>query len=1014
MDVINEYKEKKKKFLDDPYIHTLFNEVIKLFDGYKAPAFKWYTDFEFDMENFAAFEGGLELREKFDEDPAKSIMVIEEALSLIGNPTKRDPPTQVWLRIKTTRKEINVKDLDTKKLNKLVVLEGVVKAKSADLLGRRMWSRWRCYECNKTETHGIYQNQLKSYCPRCKKWRKISSERDCSVYYLKLDDTSEQANTTSRSMAIQVLFEQGEAETFNKVRIGARVKITGILKRKKKDEKKQEYRYYVECRDLKLLEDIQKDLAISQADIDKFHQIALSKTLYEDMAQSIAPNIKGYENVKLACLLQLVGGCELQLEGRREERGPIHILLISSPGLGKCFARGTEVLMYDGSIKKVEDVVVDDIIMGDNSIPRKVLSLGHGREDMFKLTPVKGDSFVFNKSHILTLIHSNTKKIIDIPVEEFMDKLSWDPKWKIFRKGVEFNEKELSLPPYFLGVWLGDGSNRTQAVTIPDKEVISYLRTYADSIGYRLSQYYGSIEKKCPCWSIVKQKKTNHPNYVLEQLRKMNLLRNKHIPTKYKVNSRQNRLELLAGLLDADGYYIDNCYSIITKYPKLRDDILYLARSLGLAAYTSEKKGTIKSTGFVGYYHRVRISGEVGDIPCKIERKKPHPRKQCKNALVTGFKLEDAGIDDYYGFELDGNGRFLLADFTVVHNTQLMKRVMEFLPGSRFTGGKSVSGVGLVAAMSKDEEIGGWYVSAGAVPMAHNSLCCIDEGDKIDKNDLAHLNNAMVDMSVNISKAGIHATLQTNTAILLSCNPKDKVFDQMKPIWEQLGLPKDFLDRFDLVMPMLPPKTLEAKKEVAKLIVGKYERNQKAVKPRYKHEFVTKYIDYAKKLKPMVTEEVTNYIVDNYMNIAQPSDKQDQESSAYFSFRLLTNIVRLSQAVAKLRMETVKISVDDTQRAINILISSLKAQQIITTEGLMDYEKAEAIVPKSKRDNMQKLKSIIRDLQDGSSDKLANIDEITDLAIKEKISEDMTDELLEKLHMSGDIIQVRRGKYKLL
>ena len=681
MPEVNEYlnkKETKDKY-KEPWMYTLFNEVIKNFKP-KLHAIKWYSDFVFDMESFVNFENGLELRQRFDQNPIKAIKIIEDALTVIGNPPSKKFRTQVWLRIKTTTPTINVKDLDTRKLNQLVMLEGVVKSKSADLLGKRMWSKWHCYDCNQSEIHGIYKNQTKSYCVGCKKWRKLTSERDCSVFYIKLDDTSETVEaTTARSIAIQILFEQAEAETFNKVRIGSRVKITGILKRKKSDEKKEEYRYYIECRNLELLEDTSYDLTLTSKDIDKFREMALKPTLYADLAQSIAPNIQGHEDVKLACLLQLVGGTELILDGQREERGPIHILLISSPGLGK---------------------------------------------------------------------------------------------------------------------------------------------------------------------------------------------------------------------------------------------------------------------------------------------------------------------------------------------SQLMKKVMGFLPGSRFTAGKTTSGVGLVAALNRDEDIGGWYVSAGVVPMAHNSLALIDEGDKISKEDLGYLNSAMVDMQVNIDKGGIHATLQTNTAILLACNPKHRVFDPVEPVWKQLGLPKDFLDRFDLIIPMLPPKSLEEKRAVADLVVGKYQADQHIAKPKYPHSIMTKYICYAKKLKPQVTEEVEKYIVENYLNIAKPAD---QEDSAYFSFRLLTNIVRLSQAAAKLRLESVKISIDDAKLAINLLITSLKKQQVITQDGLMDYEKAEAIVPKSKRDFMRKLKDIILDLQDkAESGGTADYDQIIELAAKEKIDGSLAEELLEKLRMSGDIIQVRRGKYKLV
>ena len=79
-------------------------------------------------------------------------------------------------------------------------------------------------------------------------------------------------------------------------------------------------------------------------------------------------------------------------------------ILIEMPcGHGKCHGKGTKLLMYDGSVKCVEDIVVGDLLMGDDSTPRRVLSLARGREELFKVRQNKGEDYVVNRSHILTL-----------------------------------------------------------------------------------------------------------------------------------------------------------------------------------------------------------------------------------------------------------------------------------------------------------------------------------------------------------------------------------------------------------------------------------------------------------------------------------------------------------------------------------------------------------------------------------------------------------------------------------
>ena len=345
-------------------------------------------------------------------------------------------------------------------------------------------------------------------------------------------------------------------------------------------------------------------------------------------------------------------------------------IAIQAPtGFGKCLGKGTKVIMYDGTFKKVEDVYVGDLLMGDDSKPRTVLSLGKGTEEMYKLIPNKGEPFVFNKSHILTLKRTNdgTKlagKPIDILVFDYLNKSkTFKHVHKGYRVPVNFeSERCLPINPYTFGLWLGDGDCARYRVTNSDPVIGEWLAAEAQNISTGINQW---VDKRngVPSYSI---------SYFNPYLKKLNVINNKHIPYDYKINSRNNRLQLLAGLLDTDGYYNKGCYEIITKFDKLNDDILFLARSLGFAAYSTKKIGTIKSLNFTGEYHRIIISGKTHLIPCKVKRKQAKFREQKKDVLSFGFKLENAGIGEYYGFMLDGNGRFLLSDFTVTHNTTIL------------------------------------------------------------------------------------------------------------------------------------------------------------------------------------------------------------------------------------------------------------------------------------------------------------------------------------------------------
>ncbi len=352
-------------------------------------------------------------------------------------------------------------------------------------------------------------------------------------------------------------------------------------------------------------------------------------------------------------------------------------------GFGKCHGKGTKILMYDGTIKKVEDIKIGDQLMGDDSSPRNVLSLARGREKMYRIIPKKGEPFTCNGSHILSLKSTPKKKgerkyYINISVNEYLQKDdNFKHCHKLWKTGVDFEDKEVGLDPYFIGVWLGDGSNRTSEIHNPDKEIEKYSRQYAKELGLSFRKYIYN-KRTCPLLHIT-TKMERKKEAIISILRKYNLVQNKHIPFDYKVNSREKRLRLLAGLIDSDGYKKETSYEIITKYSQLKDDILFLCNSLGFMATYKVKRGGIKERNFSANYYRISINGDLTEVPIKIKRKKPQKRKQKKDVNVTSFSIERLGEGDYYGFEIDGNRLYLLDNFFVTHNTIISLKLIDLL-----------------------------------------------------------------------------------------------------------------------------------------------------------------------------------------------------------------------------------------------------------------------------------------------------------------------------------------------
>lgn len=356
------------------------------------------------------------------------------------------------------------------------------------------------------------------------------------------------------------------------------------------------------------------------------------------------------------------------------------IILAARPGMGKCLAKGVKVVMYDGSLKKVEDIKIGDLLMGDDSTPRAILSLARGRERMYWIRQNKGIDYRVNESHILSLKKSRREgkgergDIIDISVRDWLQKSEkFRNNYKGYKVAIKFPEQRTSLPPYFLGIWLGDGAAANSEIATQDEEIIAYLSELANQLGLKLKSYQKN-PNKCPQYCVTGGYTGNKGYSLRGVLREIGVLGNKHIPEAFLINSAQKRLELLAGLIDSDGHYLvqSNGYEITQKDKALTKQIKFLCDSLGFRTSFAPKKASIKSIGYETEVYRIRIYGDVDKIPVRIKRKQARPWKSLVNWQVTGIKVEYDKVDDYYGFELDGNGRFLLEDMTVTHNTSFV------------------------------------------------------------------------------------------------------------------------------------------------------------------------------------------------------------------------------------------------------------------------------------------------------------------------------------------------------
>lgn len=363
---------------------------------------------------------------------------------------------------------------------------------------------------------------------------------------------------------------------------------------------------------------------------NKFYANIDMLTLWDILPHLIElDDMVGMTQVKKSVFLQVV--YYLQCLHTRGEGDYLHTIITGLPGSGKCLAYDTPVIMFDGSIKMVQDIRVGDILMGDDSSPRNVLSLARGTEEMYTVRQSghATDDYTVNESHILSLKDTADKNtVVDIPLKSY---LKLTPKrqseLKGFRVPVYFEVEypATSYDPYEFGKWLGTTTSS-------------------------LFQH------------------TFHPlNFLFGVTSSQDYTRALRTPEEIKYGSRHVRTEFINGIAESSWYNIiadgddddlgrqssRHAFDIPLCSQQLAEDVFFIARSLGHdASWDGSKVVTM-------WNYNITVNS-TPDLTCDIT-------------------VESQGVGDYYGFTLDGNSRFLLGDFTVTHNTTVAKIIGKIL-----------------------------------------------------------------------------------------------------------------------------------------------------------------------------------------------------------------------------------------------------------------------------------------------------------------------------------------------
>lgn len=349
------------------------------------------------------------------------------------------------------------------------------------------------------------------------------------------------------------------------------------------------------------------------------------------------------------------------------ENGNKKTLLVMATG---CHKKGELLMLSNGDLKPVEAISKSDRLMGSDGNPRHILAMHHGVEDMYKITPKRGnDPFIVTKDHVLTLIN-NLDEYIDITVEDFL-KLKKVRQTNLYLKRSDAIKKfegqtnklnsDLS-EAYILGVFYNNSSASKQCVRValPNETIAKVFKKWCKKHKYEISE----MTDNSICLKKGKNNEEKPYDYALKYGFADMKRKDSSIPDFIKKAPLEFRMNFLAATIDICGTKNGSAFQVNKSSRQFAEDLIFMARSCGLSAYLSKSR-KVQKTGEIYEIYNVTIGGEVNKLPTIVKK---NPLESRMNALKTRFDIEYVGRGEYFGFTVDGDNRYLLNGFTLTHN----------------------------------------------------------------------------------------------------------------------------------------------------------------------------------------------------------------------------------------------------------------------------------------------------------------------------------------------------------